>query len=126
MNHLNLDRNTFLREVSERKKRYIIDGKNFPLPRKYHDKIFYDYSESIKVGKKDRLRSDLYSETLAFERAEYLAAFVAQLRKRAQAKLDTIDYLAVCAILEDEKFALEDRASAAKEYYYSAIKKEKI
>lgn len=115
-----------MREVSERKKRYIIDGKNFPLPRKYHDKIFYEYSTSTQIGKKDRLRSGLYAETLAFERAEYLAAFVAQLRKRAQEKLDAIDYLAVCKILEDEDFALEERASAAKEYYYSAIKKEKI
>lgn len=126
MNHLNLDKNTFLREVSERKKRYIIDGKNFPLPRKYHDKIFYEYSNSIVAHKKDRIRSDLYAKTLAFEREQYLATFSAQLRKNSKENLDSMDYRAICKILEDEETALEVRVESAKEYYYSAIKKEKI
>lgn len=115
-----------MREVSERKKRYIIDGKNFPLPRKYHDKIFYDYTDSIVAYKKDRIRSDLYAQTLAFEREQYLVSFSAQLRKNSEEKLDSVDYRAICKILEDEDFALEVRVESAKEYYYSAIKKEKI
>ena len=115
-----------MREVSERKKRIIIDGKSFPLPRKYHDLIFRD--ERSELDKKFNLRprrTALSVQVASYERGSYLETFGQSLRRRAERNLDKIDYLAICQILSDEETALEDRAKAAKQYYLNSLKKQK-
>lgn len=115
-----------MKEVSERKKRIIIDGKPFPLPRKYHDLIFRN--ERTDIDKKFHSRPSrtaLSVQVASYERSSYLEAFGLSLLRRAKKDLDSVDYLAICKILSDEKTALEDRAQVAKQYYINSLKKQK-
>lgn len=115
-----------MREVSERKKRIIIDGKPFPLPRKYHDLIFRN--ERSELDKKFSLRprrTALSVQVASYERSSYLDVFNQSLLRRAERLFDKVDYLAIRQILSDEEIALEDRAKAAKQYYLNSLKKQK-
>lgn len=127
-----------LKEIFERKKRLVIDGSKFPLPRRISDKFFrepsfeskYDFvNESTgevtqRTFRKTR-RTALSLQVSDFARDRYLQDFESKLRAYFEMFPESPDYLAVLALLQNEKLSLEDRVKSARKIYLQHLAKEK-
>lgn len=137
-----------LERIIERKKRFLVNGKQFAFPRRIKDLIYYRYERKqvtkgwvyrvfcscLKIkpscspfdaSKIKRFKVSIYRKALDFSRKQALDNFDRKLRQSSKEVVFENNYLAFRQVCLREKSDLQARESDSKNLYIKHLKKQK-
>lgn len=137
-----------LERILERKKRFLVNGKQFAFPRRIKDLIYYRYERkqntkgwvyrvfcsclkiepirtAFDASKIKRFKVSVYRKALEFSRNQALDNFDRKLRQSSKGNVFENNYLAFRQICFREKIDLQVRESDSKNIYIKHLKKQK-
>lgn len=136
-----------MQAIIDRKKRFLVDGQQFAMPRQVKELIYYDRRKilhrnwvyrvllkfpRIKDGVRLRSRSTcalqskpIYRQALALEREQNNLCFDRKLRKSSKADPQSLPYRHFRAVCHFEEVEREARSESSKILYQKSLKKQK-